>query len=283
MVVTRQTKAGGAPARIHPPHDTLLLQPQHETVNRDLAALPQAGAGSPFRQGARSCIRQHLSQQAGQRMRALQSSCLQAAQDRVKGDRVHVWLFGLDPWRRHAEAFKKELRMIRRVTASQASASAHAELLLPAWQRDAASVPLPPVAARPRPQAGVKACDGTPFGSQRPCASSPTPRSPPASPRIAVMRRGHHRLKVGASARPGGRLWAKMDAKQLLAARAADLNAAAPADEQQLACRGTELALRQRRAQPVRPLDGERGARHRRIGFQRIFTRGVQARQGGLR
>lgn len=58
-----------------------------------------------------------------------------------------------------------------------------------------------------------------------------------------------------------------MNAKQLLAARAADLDAAAPADEQQLPRRGAKLTLRQRRAQPVRPLDNEGGARRGGSGF----------------
>ena len=70
-----------------------------------------------------------------------------------------------------------------------------------------------------------------------------------------------------------------MDAKQLLAARTADLNATATPDEQQLPRRGAELALRQRRPQPVRPLDDEGGAQRGRSGFRRIFTRRVQAKQ----
>lgn len=70
-----------------------------------------------------------------------------------------------------------------------------------------------------------------------------------------------------------------MDAKQLLAARAADLDATATTDEQQLPRRGAELALRQRRPQPVRPLDDEGGTQRGRSGFWGIFTRRVQARQ----
>ena len=54
--------------------------------------------------------------------------------------------------------------------------------------------------------------------------------------------------------RAGGRHGAEMDGKKLLAARAANLNAAPATDEKQAACAGAELTFGELTDSPVRTL-----------------------------